>query len=285
MTARLPGAPLYQASFSRTALPSAVPSRTSSARGRGLWVVPLRAGSPARRRLVVFPHAGAGPERYATLLERLPGDVEVLGVTLPGRAHRADAEPGTSWTAVLAGVARELRHLGTGVPTVFYGHSLGGLLALAAAHAGAGRCDGLVLSCSPPGRRGLPGGPDGITDLRPADLFARHRLPLDAPAGLIGRPRVLAYDLLLAAELLGSLDGMGAEVPLTALVGSDDHLVPAAVLPLWADFARAGFRGRVVPGGHFFPFAPRGEAVLLEELTSALVRTAARSPRRGRRRD
>ncbi|WP_149183556.1 thioesterase II family protein [Streptomyces sp. TRM49041] len=236
------------------------------------WTAVLRPASRLGGRLVVFPHAGAGTERYATLVSELPDDVEVVGVTLPGRERRAGLPPCLSTAEAVGAVDAELGAL-TPVPTVFFGHSMGALLAVATAHRGGARCDGLVVSCSVPGARGLrlPGRPDGRDEW--AAVLAAHRLPADAlenPA-LNDAQRVLAHDLALTRDALRAVGGgpcppAPLTVPLTALAGRDDPLVDPAVLPLWGHFTSGPFRARLADGGHFFPFTPYGRALLSEEL-------------------
>ncbi|WP_331760423.1 alpha/beta fold hydrolase (plasmid) [Streptomyces sp. NBC_01471] len=241
------------------------------------WTALLRPAPHARRRLVVFPHAGAGPDSYASLLTRLPDDVEVLGVTLPGRERRPDEAPGTSPDAVAHGVAGELAERAP-LPTVYFGHSLGALLAVATARARPGLCDGLVVSAAFPGSRAHPF-PDLLESTEGlAAILARHRLPADAltaPGPLSGRERLLAHDLELTRRALVSVAGTCLPVPLTALAGTDDPIVPAATLPLWGGFTSGGFRCRLVEGGHYFPFLPAGRRALLAEIADALTAAPA----------
>lgn len=235
------------------------------------WTHVLRPSALPGSRVVVFPHAGAGAQRYASVLAGLPETVEVVGVTLPGRERRASLAPGTTLTAAVPGIRRELCALDP-VPTVFYGHSLGGLLALAVADAG-GPCDGLVVSCSQPGAqsRPRPQRPGSAAEL--AEILACHRLPADAlrDPSLSPARQVLAHDLALARDALRAVEPLRLTVPVTALAGLDDPLVPPDALPLWARFTSGPFRSRLARGGHFFPFTPYGRGVLLEELRASLT--------------
>ncbi|MEU0390900.1 thioesterase II family protein [Streptomyces chartreusis] len=235
------------------------------------WTHVLRPSAHRAGRIVVFPHAGAGAQRYASVLAGLPETVEVVGVTLPGRERRAGSAPGTTPAAAVEGIRRELYGLAP-APTVFYGHSLGGLLALAVAHAG-GHCDGLVVSCSQPGARSRPRPEHPGPAAELAGIFARHRLPADAlrDPSLSPARQVLAHDLALARDVLHAVEPFRLTVPVTALAGTEDQLVPPGVLPLWARFTSGPFRCRLTQGGHFFPFTPYGQGVLLEELLASLT--------------
>ncbi|MFB6818398.1 thioesterase II family protein [Streptomyces sp. NPDC056347] len=240
------------------------------------WTAPLRPVACPARRLVVFPHAGSGPRRYAELASALPDDADVLGVTLPGRERR-DAEPaGTTVREAVSAIAGEVAALPP-APTVFYGHSMGALLATATAYAAPGQCHFLVASCSPPGRfphsRLPPGRGATPHEDELAAILSRHGLPADAPDNRSLPPAhtVLAHDLRLAHGLLTAVEVVSLPVPLIALGGRDDHLVDPELLSLWGKFTSVSFRAQLVDGGHFFPFTPYGGQAVLDELSAALA--------------
>ncbi|MGW2327510.1 thioesterase II family protein [Streptomyces sp. NPDC001700] len=236
----------------------------------GGWTAGLRPARPApAARIVVFPHAGGDAPRFLTPLSRLPGDVELLGITLPGHAERAAEPPAARVADVVRGVRGALRGLPS-VPTVFYGHSLGALLAVAVADVV--ETGAVVVSCGLPGERAYPHPERLHTAAGLDEIFALHGLPPGAlhDTALDQRARTLAHDLALSRQALRAVRNVCLAVPLTALAGTNDPLVPAATLPGWAAFTRAAHRGRLVEGGHFFPFSPAGADVLLEELTAAL---------------
>jgi len=238
------------------------------------WTAPLGPGSHSVRRLVVFPHAGAGAGVSRRLAASLPEDVEVLGVTLPGRDRRADEPPGTDLATVVDNVVGELLRRSP-LPTTYYGHSLGAVLALATAHAAPELCQELVVTAGPPGTRGHRfesplDTPEGL-----AELFTHHHVPQMAVEAHLSRntaQHVLARDLLLAREALLGVDRMRIAQPLTALGGIHDSVVPITALPAWAEFTTGRFRSYEVPGGHFFPFHPEGRRSLVAELAGEPAR-------------
>ncbi|WP_248965384.1 thioesterase II family protein [Sphaerisporangium perillae] len=172
--------------------------RAQATRARsGTWTAEMR---PARAepegRIVVFPHAGAGPNALMPLLACLPEAYDVLGVTLPGRERRfgesyenTPSDPG----AVVTGILGELAALPS-CPTVFFGHSMGVAVAVAMALAEPGACGRLVLSAHP--RRGQP------PSRRRRDR--RHHHPMSSAPGTSvcrGRP---------SGQSVESIPGIGA---------------------------------------------------------------------------
>ncbi|HEY1571924.1 MAG TPA: alpha/beta fold hydrolase [Pseudonocardiaceae bacterium] len=233
------------------------------------WLSLLRPGrrGPLRRAIVV-PHAGAGPNALAPMWECLPDDIEVVGVTLPGRerrfAERASSVGGDP-NVVISGVLRDIRQLRP-VPTVLFGHSMGAAIAAALADLEPGWFDSLVVSAYP----------TGPSEAVPDPAEHRRRL-LDlvekaggTPAEVMASPvwqnhllDVLGSDLALANGFAGRELGR-LRVPLTVLHGGDDPLVGPTEPAVWAARVAAGVRFRTLPGGHFY---------LLDEMTRYAVAT------------
>jgi surfactin synthase thioesterase subunit len=61
--------------------------------------------------------------------------------------------------------------------------------------------------------------------------------------------------------------------PVTAFAGAGDSLVEPQELEAWSRHTRAGFRLRVVPGGHFF--LESSETLVLSEIGDALAEAGA----------
>ena len=89
---------------------------------------PLSRGTDERVRLVCFPHAGAGASIYHAWSNHLPSWVGIYGVQLPGREQRIHQAPVTDWEPLVSQI-REVLSGWDDKPFIFYGHSLGGLLA------------------------------------------------------------------------------------------------------------------------------------------------------------
>ncbi|MFD0631671.1 thioesterase II family protein [Catenulispora yoronensis] len=119
------------------------------------WLSPLRrAGGPVRSRLVVVPYAAAGATALRPVLTGLPEDVELLGVSLPGRERRFGEPPAGSIEEIVEPVVAELTAREP-VPTTLFGHCMGASLAVVLALRHPELFGGLVVSGQdPPGGRG-----------------------------------------------------------------------------------------------------------------------------------
>ncbi|MGW2746064.1 thioesterase II family protein [Streptomyces sp. NPDC001450] len=207
----------------------------------------------ARRRLFVFPHAGAGASAYQ-LARHVPDTVEVCTVQLPGRENRFGEEPLTSLDAVVTRLAPLIAGH-TGLPYAFFGHSMGALVAFEVTRRlralGAALPARLFLSALR-----APGLPDRdpLHQLPDADLLAR--LAAVELAGLDPELQELLLPLMRADLTVCETYAHRAEAPLpcplTVLAGADDDTVDAVELAGWREHTTAGFELRRFPGGHLY---------------------------------
>lgn len=239
------------------------------------WTAVLRpAVTVPRGRCVFFPQAGSGPNSMLPLLSALPEEVEAVGVVLPGREHRLDEPSIRDFQKVVDEITAELAGLEPVVPTVYVGHSLGATLALACASARRELCDGLVaLAGLPGGRHRLPvwlsgpGGPERLLALNP--LYGE--LMTEEPELMHYARELLAADLrLTAAGLTATTRDAMLDVPLIALAGADDPVVPLAALGGWHRHTRGTASTRVVAGGHSFPETAGGASAVLHSIATLL---------------
>ncbi|GGW16466.1 oleoyl-ACP hydrolase [Streptomyces capoamus] len=213
-------------------------------------------GPVPRARLLVVPHSGGGPNRYLRLLGGLADDIEVLGLTLPGRERRRTERPGATLDEVLASLSAIRR---PELPTLVLGHSLGATLGLHLAHALGEHCVGLIASGQEPrdgaGRLSEQAGDEDV--LR---LLERGG---DMPSAVLEHEGLRAYllellrtDLRLGRESAERSRGLRIDAPITVLCGREDRLVDQDKLAGWRAHTSADCEVRVFPGGHFALFDP-----------------------------
>jgi 2,3-diaminopropionate biosynthesis protein SbnA len=210
-------------------------------------------------RVICFPFMGGGPSVYRSWPGRLPGNMEVVAVHLPGRGSRLGEAPFERMGPLVTMLADELEGLDDR-PFVFYGHSMGALVAFEL--------------CRELRRRGR--------DL-PLALFAgAHRAPQAAPSHerppTAGDDELIAYierfggtpkEVLADREMMRlSLGAFRADakvcasftyaeeaplpIPIHCFGGMEDRAVTEQDLWAWQAQTTAGFSLCRVRGGHFF---------------------------------
>jgi medium-chain acyl-[acyl-carrier-protein] hydrolase len=244
--------------------------------GGNNWIVRFGAEKPAAAfRLFVFPHAGGGPADYRDWSIDCPEDVDVVGLQLPGRGMRFQE-------SLLTNMDQLIESLGDALiscldrPFAFFGHSLGGRIAFAAAQ----RLKALglpsprllaVSSSRAPGACGR-----NVSNLSD-EAFRLHLQDLGGtPQDLLNDEElmelmlpVLRADFLLHDSLVASPALL--DCPILACGGLDDREVAESDLDRWRNFTDQTFTLRLFPGGHFYLREHRRRLVsaLLEQTISA----------------
>ncbi|MFF4156736.1 thioesterase II family protein [Streptomyces sp. NPDC001678] len=221
----------------------------------GNWVRRYAASSGAKQ-VVCFPHAGGAAGFYRPWAMALKDEYDLLAVQYPGRQDRI-GEPcaATMDEMVRRATAALLPELDR--PTVFFGHSMGGLVAFEVARrlAAAGRQpEALFVSCSR-----APG------DRDPAQIGEDDESIRTEVRRLGGMDPRLLDDPALMEMLLPPLRGDFALLrsytyvpgpPLTcdivSLVGTEDPLVSPGTARRWGRYTSGGFRAHELPGDHFY---------------------------------
>lgn len=205
-----------------------------------------------RIRLICLPFAGGAASVYRLWGTALPDHVDVCAVELPGRGTRFGEEalqdPG-QLLAELAPVAKL-----ADLPTVYFGHSLGGRVAFALIRGGA-RADALIVSASRAAHVTQP----NVRSSLPKEALVRElrrlggtpRAVLDEPEMLnLALPMVRA-DFRILETLTASPDDKIA-CPLTVIAATNDGEVALEHLEKWKVHATGDYRFVTVSGGHFF---------------------------------
>jgi medium-chain acyl-[acyl-carrier-protein] hydrolase len=234
-----------------------------------------RPNPTARLRLFCFPYAGGGASIYTPWPSKLPPEVEVVAVQLPGRENRIAEKP----IADLMELTEKIRDALVPFmdrPFAFYGHSNGGLMAfeLARLLRREGRTGPLLVATG--------GRPAPQTVIEGPVI---HALPEDEFRDTLRRYNGTPEEVLQNAEIMALISPMlradfalgetydytpepPLEVPVAAYGGMTDAEAPAWSVEAWREQAAGEFRVVMFPGGHFFINENRD--MVLAELTRDL---------------
>ncbi|MGZ3459463.1 MAG: thioesterase domain-containing protein, partial [Archangium sp.] len=216
--------------------------------GSSAWLAPVL---PApQMRLFCFHHAGGSSELFARWPERLPRDIEVRALQLPGRLSRAHEAACTDMEALLQALEGEIVPL-LDRPFALFGHSLGGVVAFELTRrlrrAGHRQPSRLLLSAIAAPEPGRPVRHASDQELARAGAWLS---PLTQSDLSIFR----SWRFVTEAPL---------EVPITVLGGTEDLFATPQELVGWHHQTRGGFEVQLFPGGHFYPLTQEAELVAL----------------------
>jgi medium-chain acyl-[acyl-carrier-protein] hydrolase len=226
-------------------------------------------------RLFCFPYAGGSSVAFRDWSNALPADVEVYGVQLPGRESRFNEEPYTR-VADLVGDVAEAFSDRMDVPFVFFGHSMGALVAFLLARELRRRHQAGPELLMVSGRR-APQRPDPdppIHALPQAEFVDKIREFNGTPEAVFQNEELLQLLIpVLRADfaLCETYDYEEEEpltCPITAFGGIQDPEVPREDLGAWAHQTNGSFTLRMFPGDHFYLLDRSG--TLLQQVAAEL---------------
>lgn len=221
--------------------------------------------SRARARLVCLPFAGGGAAAFRGWQELLGPHIEVCALELPGRGGRLGEAPHRVVDRAVDEIERSVTPL-LDLPIALFGHSLGARLAFECSKRLGSAVHHLFVSACP--------GPDVSRDRKTRfmnDAEFKRELALlgGTPAAALADDELMGLLLPMLradfelAETYLARDSAPAPCALTVFAGSTDEGISLEDAKRWRNFASAGYRFVVVPGGHFF-LEPQRETVTAE---------------------
>lgn len=228
-------------------------------------------------RLVCLPFGGSGTAFFHPWADLASDRFEVLPLRLPGRERLIDVAPYRDAHLATDGLLADLlAELPRPARVVLFGHSVGAVLAYELAHRLRAEPEitvlRLVVSGSPePGtQRTLraTGLPDDAFLERVREIAGYSHEAMAVPDLRELLLPTLRADVEMHEDYLPStLEPL--PVPITALRGVDDRLVPVEQADAWRQVTSAGFELVELPGGHMYLVDAGAELV---DLIDAAVR-------------
>lgn len=227
----------------------------------------------AATRLHLFPYAGGSASAFRGWVPDLGDDVEVVRVQYPGRENRY-SEPAHHRIDSLADEIASAFDSSDPRPTVFFGHSMGALVAFEVAHRLPDPLPRLLVvsAALPPHRRGSQ---VAFSRLSTRDLIGVLRAEGNDGTELLADPDLAEALLptvradLAAVESYEYPERGPLSCPILAMRGELDSTIGATSMSGWRELTSAGFELHRFAGGHFFPWEDLGSVVDL--LSDAVV--------------
>jgi surfactin synthase thioesterase subunit len=229
----------------------------------------------------LFPFAGGSASAFRPWTGHFGSAVTVLAAQLPGRQNRFSEVPFERMTDLAMALADEITAQPPPGEFIFFGHSMGALIAFEVARELRRRQAQLptllgVSATQAPDRRGQVAPVASLSDDKlTADTWASGGLPAEVMASAEFLELVLPA---LRADL-SLMDAYEYEpepplpVPISIFGGRDDGMVEADDLSAWRAHTSGRATARTYPGGHFYLWE-HGASVaseLLDDLEAALT--------------
>jgi medium-chain acyl-[acyl-carrier-protein] hydrolase len=224
-----------------------------------------------------FPYAGGGASTYRRWSEALPATVEVCPVQLPGRESRLRDQPFTRSEPLIQGIADALEpHLG--MPFVFFGHSMGGMISFELTRELRRRGKPQPLHIFVSGRRApdVPPREKPIHDLPEPEFIEELRELNGTPEEVLQHAELmkLLTPILRADFSVNETYEFVEEEPLqqgiSAFGGLGDEEVTREDIERWQRHSKGRFRIRMLPGDHFFLNSDSGRSLVTEAVARDL---------------
>ena len=247
------------------------------------WLFSPSGVSAADLRLFCFPYTGGGVSAFSGWHKGF-ADVDVVCVQLPGRDGKRHEPPETDFSALIQRLADGIRHA-LDRPAVFFGHSMGGLIAFELARELRRRSWPLPVqlfasASRAPQFRFLDSGERPLRSLPDEEFIRELQRRFGLTPEFAGNPELVELFLpLLRADLAlcesyRHVPDAPFDFPISTFAGAEDTRVRSHHLAGWRDHTFATFSGRTFPGDHFF--LRRDPSAVVEAVKQQLARIPQR---------
>lgn len=222
------------------------------------WIRRYRPSATSTTRLVCFPHAGGSASFFHPLAPRFSPDTDVVSLQYPGRQDRRN-EPCVEDIETLADLLTDEIAALSDKPTVFFGHSMGAVLAFETAYRLEQRGTRAPRSVIASGRRGPSTRRDEEVHKQDDNGMISELKKLNGTdTAIFGDEELLRMAMpairndYRAIETYTCDPDRRVSAPIVVLTGTDDPKTTLEEANVWKQHTDGGFRLREFTGGHFF---------------------------------
>jgi medium-chain acyl-[acyl-carrier-protein] hydrolase len=223
------------------------------------WFIRRSSHDEVRLRIFCFPNAGGGASQFVRWINLLLPHTELCSVQLPGRESRLREGLYKDMLALAKDVSTVIAPL-CDVPYVFFGHSMGSILAFEVirhlknlnipepVHL-------VVSSCPAPHMADFNYGINGLSDKQFIDLLCKYN---GLPDALQNDAQLLDLFIPILRADIDMLEtyeykpGEPLSCPITAFGGISDFMIKTEELNSWGLETDGKFDVRMFPGDHFY---------------------------------
>ena len=218
---------------------------------RNKWLLPITMPKKAERLLVAFHYAAASASIFYPWRNFLAEDTLLYAVELPGRGTRYDEVPISDISKITINIAESIKpYLEEKIPVIFFGHSMGGILAYETALrllANKYTIKHLIISAViPPGYRQTNNFIHNLADEElKKKLINYGGIPKNMQQNLdywkIYLP-IARADFKMIANYIPANEAQRLPCDITALIGKDDKIVTMDQAMHWGKITNAKFK-------------------------------------------
>jgi medium-chain acyl-[acyl-carrier-protein] hydrolase len=239
------------------------------------WLHYFKSNPKAGVRLFCFPYAGGNALVYRSWAQKLPADIEVIAVQLPGRGNRIHEPLITNLSSLVELMAPAIAPSLNG-PFAFFGHSMGAIVSFEMARwlRREGRSLPLHMFVSGRSAPSLNGCHLPLYNMTTSELLHELRRLEGTPSAVLEHPDLMELMLPMLRADFSICDtyeyseGAPLDCPITAFGGLQDAGVTRRNLEAWREQTSSSFTLRMLPGNHFFLHS--NEVLLLNVLAIQL---------------
>jgi len=241
------------------------------------WITNYKYNPYSKVRLFCFPYAGAGASIFRTWADLLPKEIEVCPVQFPGRENRFLEEPFTNLNNLIDELINHLIPF-FDKPFVFYGHSLGSLVAFTLANKLKEENLALPILLFLSGKDS----PQAVKKNKNLYKLPQGEL-LEELGRLNGTPNEILNNIEMMELLLPLIradfsmhdtyvykPSSPLSIPISVFGGIDDHDTSYENLLKWKELTNKEFSIRMLPGDHFFLESEREK--LIEHISKDILK-------------